>query len=300
MSKDCKLANGCNWCLEIPLPLLLFKSPRYTSPFKILKQVTYKLDLPDPGEKPPDFMCPFSSPLSTDQSVMTPPLPLEIEGQPAYIREKYPELTLSTRSAAVPHWVGRHVPEEQCWIPAHNILDPNLYRDFHANHPECIHSGLQTWVPWTPLPKTHKRTYCSHSHTNHCALYKPLFDTALLRSNCSVSLVSCHCHCHYLVLIFAHVIDYCFASLFADCLTLDCYSRWVCFKFWIVCLLINCHLACTCTRLRVCTIKAPHKNNNYKKTPQKNLEPCGHKSDICDCAIKLDYAHKQALTQSLV
>lgn len=86
-------------------------------------KVTFKLDLPRHCHIAPllhlSCLKPIiPGPLATDMPQDTHPAPLDINGQLAYL------VKMMLR------YSGR---EEQCWIPAQVILDPNLCQEFHVN-----------------------------------------------------------------------------------------------------------------------------------------------------------------------
>lgn len=132
-TKDLRQPHGCKKL-----------TPKYTGPFKVIKQineVTYRLELPRDSRIVPSFHVSrlkpiITGPLATDVPFETPPVPLEISGQPAYLIKSI--LNSRHRRGKLEfliEWEG-YRPEEQYWVPAQDILDLQLCKDFHASHPE--------------------------------------------------------------------------------------------------------------------------------------------------------------------
>uniref|UniRef100_A0A8C2FDM1 Uncharacterized protein n=1 Tax=Cyprinus carpio TaxID=7962 RepID=A0A8C2FDM1_CYPCA len=120
-------------------------SPRYVGPFKITHQITpvsFRLALPDTYRISPTFHVSLLKPAvapgeegegrSREQS----PQPVQIETEETY---QVRELLNSRRRGRILQylvdWEG-YGPEEQSWVNADNILDPNLITEFHRLHPE--------------------------------------------------------------------------------------------------------------------------------------------------------------------
>ncbi|KAK3510970.1 hypothetical protein QTP70_027791, partial [Hemibagrus guttatus] len=102
-----------NLRLKLPCRKL---SPKFIGPFEIVRQPVHA---------------------SAGESVVggDPPLPLDIEGSPAYqVRSLLDSRRLRSRLQYLMDWEG-YGPEKRSWMDASDILDPSLIEDFHRDHP---------------------------------------------------------------------------------------------------------------------------------------------------------------------
>lgn len=117
-------------------------SDRYACPFKVLRQitlVTYHLKLPRHSRigKPV-----WSGPLDEDSPTSVPPDPGDIDGQPAYtVNRLLRSRCLLGGFQYLVDWEG-YGPEEQPWVLAWDILDPQLIWDLICTYSPSISHRL--------------------------------------------------------------------------------------------------------------------------------------------------------------
>ncbi|XP_042181500.1 uncharacterized protein LOC112256439 isoform X2 [Oncorhynchus tshawytscha] len=75
------------------------------------------------------------------------PLPCLIDGQPAYTLRCILKIILQGRGFQyLVDWEG-YGPEERCWVPARDILDPGLIADIQCRHPGQPGMRTPRWRP---------------------------------------------------------------------------------------------------------------------------------------------------------
>ncbi|XP_062842684.1 uncharacterized protein lrfn4b [Trichomycterus rosablanca] len=117
-------------------------APRYIGPFMVIQRinpVTYKLQLPRFLRIHPTFHVSLLRPLLSSPLAPVPKVPPPfriIEGQPAFtVHRLLDSHRVHGRVQYLVDWEG-YGPEERSWVPARDILDKDLIRDYHFQHPD--------------------------------------------------------------------------------------------------------------------------------------------------------------------
>ncbi|MCI4392739.1 hypothetical protein PGIGA_G00149220 [Pangasianodon gigas] len=171
-------------------------APRFVGPFKVIRKVnpvSYQLQLPHSLKINPTFHVSQLRPVLTSSlapAPKAPPPPRIIDGQPAFtVHRLMNSHQVRGGIQYLVDWEG-YGPEERSWVPARDILDKNLIRDFHLHHPTAPRNDLS-------YKDRHWHSDCFQCFTCRRSIADKPFSTKdeqLLCTECYANEYSSKCH----------------------------------------------------------------------------------------------------------